>query len=193
MIPLLSNQEVLSTSFFLNTGPVKGGKELFRCRRRFLPVSVLDSSPEHVIVHPFAQVCSDWICQFRITFQRAEGSVLAHQGEENAVCREGFRNKINAVHCVLFLPRKNKMADQNTALEEPVTVHHIISGLAEHLADGVFRHGWIVWRKGILLSRFLMKVFQIRQIDLHEPFEHLQGFDAFIPGTVPHYWDLELC
>ena len=77
------------------------------------------------------------------------------------------------------------MADHDAALKKPVVSQTVRARLAQHLPDRIQRDGRIVRRQRQLSPQRFVRIFEIRQIDLHEAFQFLQRLGAFIAGAVP--------
>ena len=66
-------------------------------------------------------------------------------------------------------------------------LHHEISHLAVHLAQGLFCDFEVTRRRGVLFRHFRIPVLEIRHVDIHYPFKDPQHLHRLIPTTIPNY------
>ena len=117
---------------------------------------------------------------------------MAHQAEEYVAWLEGIGHPVDDAAAVVSLLRENQVADQNAALQQTVPIHPKRAGLPEHLQDRSSGGFGVVRCGGVTRGKRRVRIFQIGQVDLHQPLQHPQRFDGFIARTVPHYGDAKL-
>lgn len=156
----------------------------------FLHEAIFQSQFQGGIYNSLIFVAGDTPVELRVFPAFVKRCVLTHQTDIILSFRQLFGNPVKQADGIFFLPRKNHMADDDTAVHQKNRfpagngMKDRCAGLQDHLPDGFGSNGEIIDSAGILHGKFRAEILEIRKPDVHVVFQRLNGLNAFVSAAV---------
>ena len=125
---------------------------------------------QHIILYlaalPQGDAAVD-VRKFRLVQNTSHRRILAHQAHGHA--REMLFDELQRLHGIARVAGQNELPNDDALLQHAVFVVHIFARLSHHLMNGSKRRFTVVRRIGKPHGEIVVRIFEIRQVNVDEP------------------------
>jgi hypothetical protein len=124
-------------------------------------------------------------------FLRGDRNVLGHEAQRKFIS-EFHEERGQSIDGVLHMSGKDEMADEDSFFRQGVAWIRVVQKalLREHLGEGGKGYIRIIMASGKRLRQIAVRIFEVRKIDVHEPFCRLEKVHGLVAGEIEDHREI---